>query len=289
MSCDTPSTGISVITSNPYMIWGEDSNSLPSLNLIPIGNTSDGIPARSISSGSSYLPSDTFDKEQCIHDTNTYYSINGSGTSANINGAPLIPSPYLTDGSRNPGYSQVSAPLSSANALADFDGRENTDVIIAQRGEKDYTSWKPTYNKAEDYPAASCCDMFYTNGTKQGDWYLPAMGELGYVMARLGVINESISKLISAYGDSCGISISIGQQYSPWYWTSSRYSVKEYYMLVTNQGILARVSSSYTQTFARAFLRFNRQKGIIIPGKTSKDLLNAIGGTTNISYIVDNL
>ena len=122
MTCDTPSTGG---TSEQPMYWGEygDVISLPNLNKVPNGNTSNGIPTGQTSSA--YLPSDKFSGTQCAHDTDAYY--NGSSY------AP-IPSPYLTDGSRNPGYYQTTSPSSSSNALADFDGIGNTEKIITQRG-----------------------------------------------------------------------------------------------------------------------------------------------------------
>ena len=135
MSCDTPATGS---TSERSMCWGDNStdiSSLPNLNQVPTGNISNGIPTGQKSSA--YLPSDKFSSTQCTHDTDAYY-YDSSDTP--------IPSPYLTDGSRNHGYYQTTSPSSSNNALADFDGRGNTDKIIAQRGTKDYTSWRPTYN-----------------------------------------------------------------------------------------------------------------------------------------------
>ena len=39
------------------------------------------------------------------------------------------PSPYLTNGSRNPAYYQTISPSSTANRLADFNGKQNTQVI----------------------------------------------------------------------------------------------------------------------------------------------------------------
>lgn len=84
---------------------------------------------------------------------------------------------------------------SISNALSDFNGKQQTDAIIATRGTKDYENWKPSSGKTEDYPAASCCDMYHTVGTRQGDWYLPSCGELGYVIARMNLINEALNKI----------------------------------------------------------------------------------------------
>lgn len=118
MNCDTPSAGS---TPDQGMYWGEygtDISTLSNLNKVPIGdNTSDGTP---ISEGYyCYLPSDRFGGAQCLHDTDAFYSRNNS--------TDFGPSPYLTDGSRNPGYYQTSSPSSINNALADFDGIGNTE------------------------------------------------------------------------------------------------------------------------------------------------------------------
>ena len=203
MNCDTPSTGG---TSEQYMYWGVygDDISLPNLNQVPTGNTSNGIPTGQTSYA--YLPSDKFSGTQCAHDTDAYYY-----------SSSYIPSPYLTDGSRNPGYYQTTSPSSSNNALADFDGIGNTAKIITQRGTKDYNSWKPGRTTEADYPAASCCDMFHTEGTQQGDWYLPACGELGYIMPPFNKINDAIGKMRTAYGSSVGVELDT----NGYYWSST--------------------------------------------------------------------
>ena len=207
MNCDTPSTGD---TSKQFMYWGvyiTNISGLPDLDQVPTGNTSNGIPTGSNSGG--YLPSDRFSSTQCAHDTDAYYGY-----------SPYIPSPYLTDGSRNPGYYQTTSPSSSNNALADFDGIGNTEKIITQRGTKDYNSWTPGIGTEADYPAASCCDMFYTEGTSQGDWYLPACGELGYIMPPFNKINDAIDKMRIAYGSSVGVELGTYDSY----WSSTEYS-----------------------------------------------------------------
>ena len=111
------------------------------------------------------------------------------------------PSPYAKDGTPNPLYRAMSYSGGTINnALSYFDGRHQTDVILDVRGEKDYGTWKPTVNVPEDFPAASCCDMYHTVGTSQGDWYLPSAAELGYVAVR----EYSISNVMSKIGGIAG-------------------------------------------------------------------------------------
>ena len=244
MNCADPENGSSSNLDGPSnivrMYWGRtnvDIFNLPNLNLAPTGNTEDGIPVGQ--TVESYLPSDEFSTTQCLHDTDAYYY-----------DSPYAPSPYLTDGSRNPGYYQTISPSSSNNCLADFDGRGNTDKIITVRGNEDYSSWKPTYDAEADYPAASCCDMFYTEGTQQGDWYLPACGELGYIMPPFNKINEAITKMRNAYRSSVGVTVSTSNRY----WSSSEYSNNSARNIDTDDGYVDYYGKN-NSNYVRAFLR----------------------------------
>ena len=238
MNCDTPTTGG---TSEQYMYWGvygTNISGLPDLDQVPIGNTSNGIPTGRTSSA--YLPSDKFSGTQCAHDTDAYY-----------NSSSYIPSPYLTDGSRNPGYYQTSSPSSSRNALADFDGIGNTEKIITQRGTKDYNSWTPGKTTEADYPAASCCDMFYTEGTSQGDWYLPACGELGYIMPSFNKINDAIDKVRTIYGSSVGVELDTND----YYWSSTEDSSNYARYVNTKLGYVNYANKGNLDYYVRAFLK----------------------------------
>ena len=239
MNCDAPSTGG---TSEQYMYWGVygmNIPELPDLDQVPIGNTSNGIPTDENYEG--YLPSDKFGGAPCAHDTDVYYDY-----------LPYIPSPYLTDGSRNPGYYQTSSPSSSNNALADFDGIGNTTKIIAERGTKDYNlSWKPGRHTEADYPAASCCDMFHTEGTQQGDWYLPACGELGYIIPPFNKINDAIDKMCRTYGSSVGVKLLTNN----YYWSSTEFDDNTARYVYTYNGRVHTAFKDDYGYYVRAFLR----------------------------------
>lgn len=243
MNCDTPSTGGISEQSMYWGYYGTDISSLRNYTVVcHIGNR--GNPQSTIQGtiSNAYLPSDRFDTVQCPHDTDAYYNYNDNDY--------YIPSPYLTNGERNPLYYQTTSPSSSSNVLADFDGIGNTEKIIAQRGTEDYNSWTPTYNSQTDYPAASCCDMFYTEGTSQGDWYLPACGELGYIMPPFNKINEAITNMRTAYGSSVGVKLGTGG----YYWSSSEGSSSESRVVRTYGGQVSRRNKNGTG-YARAWLR----------------------------------
>ena len=251
MDCSTPDTGS---TSHQYMHWGHHGNDisdLPNLDQAPIVGTGSNVGnANSIVTdeyNSPYLPSDKFSAVQCPHDTDAYYySSNSSYRQA--------PSPYLTDGSRNPAYYQTTSPSSSNNCLADFDGKGNSEILWGLATAQ--STWKTDSTITNSYddnylPAACCCWRYHTDGTQQGDWYLPAMGELGYIMPPFNKIDEAITKMRNAYGSSVGVTLGTTNNY---YWSSSEYSSRSARIVYTSDG---SVGSPYkgSNYYVRAFLK----------------------------------
>ena len=109
----------------------------------------------------------------------------------------LIPSPYTSDGGKNPDYFQVPGDGGN-NILADFDGSVINKKYLEQieGGEEWKTS--PTINNAsgvQDFPYIQCCWRYHTDGTKQGDWYVPSAGEVGYVCAKFAEIQAGYAKM----------------------------------------------------------------------------------------------
>lgn len=188
MNISTPTTG----GDGQYgTTWGIpiSIDRLSYFNVVPyIGGA--GVVGDTILGTNSYgcYPSDkdTFTAVENPYDIKTkYYSSNDNY---------YTPSPYNNDGTFNPNYSLTVSPSSTTNALADFDGYNNTKKILAARGERDYSSWTPRL--PEDFPPASCCDMYFTPGIAQGNWYLPSAGEIGYILARAQAIDDSLNKLM---------------------------------------------------------------------------------------------
>ena len=200
MSYSNPEKGSST---NTYMRWGDRTTdlSLPNLNKVPLISTA--LTSNEITGATSYayLPSTKF--------TSNKPSV-GSGldTLAGYSSSSYIPSPYLEDGSRNPSYytnDTSKYPGLSANCLSDFDGVGNTAVITAAATAQ--TDWKTASaitnsSSAGYYPAACCCYRFNPDGNSAGKWYLPAMGEMGYVNARFNEIQNSLTKIQNHFGSS---------------------------------------------------------------------------------------
>ena len=242
MNCSSPTTGGSA-QGMYWGVYGTDIDTLPNLDEVPyvgsngsVGDTVIGV------TGNAYLPSDhvNFTAVTNPYDPGTKYYYNDSDK--------YIPSPYMNDGTFNPNYSMTGSPSSAANCLADFDGKGNTQKIIEVRGSKDYSSWTPSTTTQADYPAASCCDMYFTQGTNQGDWYLPSAGELGYAVVRQQAINDKINELVSA-----GITSANPVQLHN-YWSSSEYSSNYARQLGFGSGNVNYVTKTSSR-YVRAFLR----------------------------------
>ena len=109
----------------------------------------------------------------------------------------LIPSPYTSDGGKNSEYFQAPGDGGN-NILADFDGSVINKKYLEQiQGGED---WKTshTINNAsgvQDFPYIQCCWRYHTDGTNQGDWYVPSAGEVGYVCAKFAEIQAGYAKM----------------------------------------------------------------------------------------------
>lgn len=182
--------------SHKYIYWEESSShidtSLTNYNRVPTTDNAGPISTGSYSYG--YLPSDNFDNIQSYVDPVAKYYFDDYDC--------YIPSPYLGD-KPNPEYNKIIS--SGNNALSDFNGFINTQTLVGL---------------GSDYVAANSA-WKYKDGVSNLQWYLPAMGELGYIIPRFNLINNSISTVngVAVDGD---------------FWSSSEYDSSGAYSLGTN-------------------------------------------------------
>lgn len=233
MDYTTPDVGTTPGYFNP-MRWGgyDTDTSLPNYQVVNLvdGTTNDR----------GFLPSDRFTGSTSLDGVSKYFA-------DNIN----LPSPYNADGSRNEAY--YTTAYSTANALSDFDGVGNTAVLTELATSQ--SDWKTATTITNDsgagyYPPACCCWRFHTPGTVQGQWYLPALGELGYVMNRINAINETINKVLSVYSV---FATAFGDSGS--YWSSSESSATTACIVNIYTGLAATGSDKNSTSYVRAFLR----------------------------------
>ena len=136
-----------------------------------------------------YLPSDKFSTRANPLDIGTaWYSPSSS----------CAPSPYK-DGTLNPAYCATEYTGGTiANALSDFSGLENTQLLCQSAG---------------TYTAANAAHLYKAFAGDTLEWYLPAMGELGFIMPRFNAINEALASV-------GGVALAS----SKYFWSSSEYS-----------------------------------------------------------------
>lgn len=192
--------------------------------------TDDNDPQTLSVNTSSNLPTDYFNENgiNCLHNTNAYY---------NENYTNKTPSPYLTNDKRNYDYSNTS--ISPLNALSDFNGKNNTNILTNDIYTSGQTTWKTDDTIINDYgnglsPAACCCRKYKTNGTESGDWYMPSLGELGYIISKLNKINEVLSKLKEIF-PSEEIYLLNNKYY---YWSSTEQADQRAHYISTENGAI---------------------------------------------------
>lgn len=264
MSYKTPETGTLVGTSNAdaqtagaNLMWGVYNNDIAELTNYDKVVTING--ATTSNNGS--IPSDWWvGKSEVVFPDGTHTADPVSNT-VDIETAwhgidewgaldenSMCPSPYLSDGSRNPLYFTVG------QALCDMDGKSNTNVLVNLSAIKTQTSGEFS-NIQANYPAAMACHMYHTSGTQQGDWYLPAMGELGYVYVRAKKINETLVSLGSS-AVTYGVPTD-WDKLGSFLWSSSEYSGNNSRELNSNSyvGSFSK-GGSYDDYRVRAFAAF---------------------------------
>jgi hypothetical protein len=201
-------------TSSTTMKWSTVSVDTELTNYTKVPTTDN---AGSTSTGSSYdgyLPSDKFTKAISFVDPKAKY-YNST--------YPMIPSPYLGDVPNPEYYKEISG---YNNALSDFNGLSNTETLVGL---------------GSDYVAANVAYK-YNDGASNLQWYLPAMGELGYLMPRFNEINN----VITALGG-----VAVSKYYG--LWSSSEGNSSSAYHLAAPHGgvyIYSKSDSHYVRPFS---------------------------------------
>ena len=201
-------------TSHSSMYWEQSGNyvdtTLTNYTKVPITNNTGSVSSSSNSYG--YLPSDNFTGETSFVDSNAkYYNTNTN----------KIPSPY----NGNEFNTDYSKDISGNNALSDFNGLSNTQVLVGL---------------GSDYVAANAA-WNYSDGASNTQWYLPSAGELGFLVTRFKTINSTISQL-------GGVAVT-----SYYFCSSTECSSYNAYLVDTNNGRVGGSTKSngyYVRPFA---------------------------------------
>ena len=201
-------------TNASYLSWGPTGTdtSLTNYTKVPTTDNAGSTSTGSYSSG--YLPSDNFTGATSFVDSKAKYS----------RISELIPSPYITRDGKNEFNPEYSKAISGNNALSDFSGSANTQTLVGL---------------GADYIAANAC-WNYKDGSSNLQWYLPAAGELGFLVPRFNAIN---STLTTVGGSSVA---------SDYFWSSSEYSSDYAYYVSTGNGYVGSGNKRYN-VYVRPF------------------------------------
>lgn len=135
-----------------------------------------------------------------------------------------------------------------------IDGKRRTSLII--NSSKD-NNWKSSSaistGPAEKgvFNTAQCTWRYYTKGTQQGDWYLPADKERITACSNKHIINESFDKLNEWAGNIIAVKL-----IDYYYWTSSEHVPSLAVCINIKETVWAYVDKG-AYAYARAFLQLN--------------------------------
>ena len=148
--------------SDTYIYWGGYGSDIPSLTNFQTVVTGDTT----------------------AEGTNSYGFVPKNGS---YSSTPHIPSPI-----------NYFSAYSSEGATSDLDGKANTEKILAVDNAAS-TAWQTAASitnvsgSTTTHPAAQCCWRFNPGSTNQGDWYLPSIGELAFIMPNFNDLRTAIS------------------------------------------------------------------------------------------------
>ena len=254
MRYDTPKTG----GDNQKIYWGLFSRNIglelkkyaPYINqsgTTEFGDTQTINGWYDVTSAIDYFPSDSFTAL-----TNPFTKNQGYYNSYTSN--YYYPSPYDKNMNKNPIFFTENPTSVQPSCLLNMDGKGETDKILASLkviiGNEDWKQGETITNGTSSSlaPAAQCCWMYSTVGTKQGDWYLPTIGELAYACARQKAINASITQINIVLGNTDAKTLETNN-----HWSSSCPSTADALDLYFANGILDYRSRYGSDSLVRSF------------------------------------
>lgn len=270
MNYTTPDTGG---TSNQYIYWGGYGTDTSLTNYDVVNCYTDKDAQSELSTTSyAYLPSDdsSFTKNASkVYPSLHYYYYNSD---------KYIPSPFkLVSDELVPNEEYYTTSTSTLNALSDFAGPSNTKVLIdlatAQSDWKTINVAITNSSNANYYPSACCCarygapddsaapkgtHSFLYHSTKYTTydyskgltnvWYMPACGELGFIVPHRSMNNNTMTNVNTVFGSSTAVLLG---DYA--FWSSSEYGSNLARRVGTGVGVVGSSGKANRSDCVRAF------------------------------------
>ena len=148
------------------------------------------------------------------------------------------PSPYSTSGvnGKNDIYFNTSRTECGDNLLADMGGKENTQAVL-----RTSVPNGSLFDRLRKFNPSGL-------GTTSSDWYIPSLGECGYISARVDDIKNSVSLLNSLYSANAIFLSRI--------WSSSEVNTQLACYSVTDTGIIGCENKYDEDEYCIPFIRF---------------------------------
>ena len=214
-----------------------------------------------------YLPSDQFTNYYITAGTignktpkpsNLFYVDSLRGWHSDpVSNNRFLPSLYTEDNkwvvSENP------SEFTASHSLRYIHGKEATQKIVTE-----YATASPidtsnvTYvgkcnytTRLQQLKPFYCCSQYRTLGTSAGDWYLPACGELAFIIPDLKHIRARLAEISSIYPEDCMSSLANAN-----YWSASEDYWNNAWYVSTNNGRVYGLNKYY-QLAVLAFLQYD--------------------------------
>ena len=249
MRFDTPDVGGNI----QKMLWNNNNTNgvlkkFPSCAQITNTSVDENVTEyqiKPLTSGTHLPSSKILSKQECIVAPKLYYV-----STTLMHCSPVIFNYKNGKVDLNPQYKNAPTTCS----CTDVDGISNTNNIIKNIDDE---NWKTSneilcdkYNEINSYPAASCCWRYHIDGIdNQGDWYLPALGELCFIMPFYKEHNESLEKIINIYKNN--ISVLLEDMIN--HWSSTEVSNSGAWAVHTQYGLVNGNIAKTNEFGVRAF------------------------------------
>ena len=135
-----------------------------------------------------YFPSNKFENQEYVNDARLKYSITKSSSNS---GKYWGISPYTDKDKKNIDFNEYAGAYFNGDdyqniwlSLIDGSITWKTDKTILNSKDKEY-----------HYPPFMCAWRYNTDGTEQGDWFIPSSSELLYILPKYNEIENALKKI----------------------------------------------------------------------------------------------
>lgn len=249
MSCNTPDVG----DNSQDIYYGGFGNNTPGIIQYQTVGTVENINIEEsiISNSKAYLPSSSVAGEESKLAKKLYYK-----------SPPYSVSPFIYKDTKYLPNSEFYTM--SDYAQADMNGKGNTDALLERVTISNWktsssieNNWQTSFSFGKTYryhPAACCCWRYHIDGVdNQGDWYLPSIGELCYMVPFLQEHQKAVNAINNVFGGSYPVLGHNQNNFAITLVSSSEVDTDSFWAITPISGMIRTSEKRSLGTKARAF------------------------------------